>query len=104
VVDQLVERRVAERVVLHLHHGAPAGHAEADRGSEDSRLGERGVDAALGTEPVLKARGGTKDPAELADVLSHHEDGRVALHLDVQRVVHRLDEQELAHEPASLGS
>ena len=37
VGDELVEARVAERVVLHLAHRPPARHAQADRGAEDAR-------------------------------------------------------------------
>ena len=101
VVDELVERRVAERVVLHLDHGAPAGHAETDGRPDDPSLGERRVHAPVLPETLLQARGGTEYPSEGADVLAHDHDRLVALHLDVERVVHRLDEQELSHRGSS---
>ena len=71
VVDELVERRVAERVVLHLADRPPAGHAQADGGAEDPGLGERRVDAAIGAEALLQPCGRAEDAAELADVLAH---------------------------------
>ena len=97
VRDQLVEARVRERVVLHLDHGAPAGHAEADRRAEHPGLGERHVDAAVGAEPVAQPRGRAEDAARAADVLAEHEHVAVARELRVERVVDRLDERQLSH-------
>ena len=97
VVDELVERGVAEGVVLHLAHGAPAREAQADRRPEDPRLRERRVDAAVGAEALLQTGSGAEDAPEPSDVLAHDQDRRVALHLDVERVVHRLDEEPLSH-------
>jgi hypothetical protein len=53
VRDELVEARVRERVVLHLAHGAPPGHAEADGSAEDPGFCERRVDAAVDAEALL---------------------------------------------------
>ncbi len=96
MVDELVERGIAERVVLHLADRPPAGHAQPDRGAEDARLGERRVDAAVGAEPFLEACRGPEHAAQPPDVLAHDHDRAIALHLDVERVVHGLDE-EAAH-------
>ena len=104
VVDELVERRIAEGVVLHLADGPPAGHAQADGGAEDPRLRERRVDAAVGAEALLEPGRRAEDAAEPPDVLAHDQHGRVALHLDVERVVHGLDEKALAHLPRILRS
>ena len=97
MVDELVERGVAEGVVLHLADRAPPGHAQADGGADDPRLRERSVDAAVGSEPLLEAGRRTEDATELSDVLAHDEHRRIALHLAVEGVVHRLDEKALAH-------
>ena len=97
VVDELVERRVAERVVLHLAHRPPPGHAQPHRSAEDACLGERRVDAAVASEPLLEACRGAKDPTQPADVLAHDHDSRVALHLDMEGVVDRLDQEALRH-------
>ena len=101
VRDQLVEAGVRERVVLHLAHRPEAGHAEPDRGAEDPGLGERRVDAAVGAEAVAEPGGGAEDAARAADVLAHHHHVRVALHLDVQRVVDGLDQVALSHRGSS---
>ena len=105
VGDQLVEAGVRERVVLHLADRPEAGHAEPDRRAEDPRLGERRVDAAVGAEAVAQPRGRAEDAAGAADVLAHHQHVVVALHLDVQRVVDRLDEAagQLTEDPPQLG-
>ena len=66
MVDQLVEARVREGVVLHLADRAPARQAEADGAAEDPRLGEWHVDAAIRPEPVTQADRGAKDTAGAA--------------------------------------
>ena len=101
VGDQLVEAGIRERVVLHLADGPEARHAEPDRRAEDPGLGERRVDAAVGAEAVAQARSRAEDAAGAADVLAQHQHVRVALHLDVQGVVDRLDEQQLTHRGSS---
>ena len=103
VRDQLVEARIREGVVLHLDDGTPAGHAEADGGAEDPGLGERRVDAAVGAEAIAKAGRRAEDAAQPADVLAEHHHGVVAGELDVQRVVDRLDEQELTRRHGGRG-
>ena len=56
VADDLLEGRVGERVELHLHDGAQAVHGHADRGADDARLGQGGVEdprvPELGRQPV----------------------------------------------------
>jgi hypothetical protein len=96
VRDQLVERGVAERVVLHLTDGAPAGHAEPDGAAHDPGLGQRHVDAAVGPEALAQPGGGAEDAARAAHVLAENHDRVVALHLDVERVVDRVDEELLS--------
>ena len=55
-----------------------------------------------GAEALLEPGGRAKDAAELPDVLAHDHDRVVALHLDVERVVHGLDEESLAHGATSV--
>ena len=97
VCNQLVERRVAERVVLHLADRLEAGHAEPDRGAHDPRLGERRVDAAVGAEPVEQPGRRPEHSARAADVLAHHHHVLVAPELDLETVVDRLHERQLSH-------
>ena len=97
VVDELIESRVAERVVLHLHDRAPAGHAQPDRSAHDPCLRERRVDAPVRAEALLEPGRRAEDATELADVLAHDEHRRIALHLHVERVVDGLHEELLSH-------
>ena len=97
VRDQLVEARVRERVVLHLAHGPPPRHAEADRRAEQAGLGERCVEAAVRAEPVAQAGGRAEDAAGAPDVLAQHHHVLVARQLAVERVVDRLDQGQLSH-------
>ena len=95
MVDQLVEARVRECVVLHLDDRAPAGHAETDGGAEDPGLGERRVDAAVRAKPVAQPGRRPEDAPEAPDVLSENHHRLVSRELDVKGVVDRLDEEEL---------
>ena len=97
VVDQLIERRVREGVVLHLADRAKPGHAQPDGGAHDPSLRQRSVHAALGAEALAQAGGGAEHASRPADVLAHDEHGLVTLHLDVERVVHRLHDGQLRH-------
>ena len=101
VRDQLVESRVAERVVLHLADRPPAGHAEPDRGAHDPGLGERRVDAPVGPEAVAQPRRRSEDASGAPHVLAHDHDVLVALELDLEAVVDRLDERQLTHRAPS---
>ncbi len=80
LTDDLVESRIDEPVELDLTHRPVAPHRQADRGADDPRLGERGVDDALLAEVLLQTVGDAEDAAELADVLTHDEDPLVVLH------------------------
>ena len=104
VGDQLVEARIREGVVLHLADRLPAGHAEPDRAAEDPGLGERRVDAAVLAEAVAQPGRRAEDAAGAADVLAHDHHRVVARELDVERVVDRLDEEELSHPSPRGGS
>ena len=63
-----------------------------------------------GAEAVAETGRGPEDAAGAPDVLAEHDHGVVAVELDVQRVVDRLDEQQLtrgdrrrAHRSVQLG-
>jgi pyruvate/2-oxoglutarate/acetoin dehydrogenase E1 component len=56
VRDELVEARIRERVVLHLRHGPPARHAQADGGTEDPGFGAE-LAAILAEKAILDLRG-----------------------------------------------
>jgi hypothetical protein len=101
VADELVEAGVAEGLVLHLAHRAPARHGQADRGPEDAGLRERRVDAPVGAEAVEEAGSRTKDAARATDVLAHDHDASVALHLHVEGVIDGLDEGLTRHKRSS---
>jgi hypothetical protein len=66
VRGDLLERRVRERVELHLHHRSQPGHGQADREADDAGLGQRGVEAALVAEAGQQPVGDPEDAAELA--------------------------------------
>lgn len=93
--DDLVVRREDESVELDLHHRAVAAQGEADRGADDARLGERGVDDPVLAEVLLESVGDPEDTAELADVLAHDEDLGVGVEGRAQRLVDRLGQRHL---------
>ena len=73
--------------------GTGDGRANPDAGV--ARLGNRHLADTLLAEPLQQAAGDTEQAADVADVLAHDEDGRVALHLLVQGLVERFDHVEL---------
>ena len=95
VRDHLLERRIAERVELHLDDGAHAVHRHADRGADDARLGERRVPDAVLAELRLQAVGDAEHAAERADVLAVDDDAVVVGHRVAQRGVQRAGHREL---------
>src|SRR2546423_1024337 len=75
------------------------GYAAASGGADDAGLGEGGVHTPFLAKVLLQAVGDPEDAAELADVLAHDEDLRVAFHGPPQPDVDRLAEgQGLAHQ------
>ena len=95
VRDHLLERRIAERVELHLDHRSHAVHRHADGGADDARLGERGVPDAVLAELRLQAVGDAEDAAERADVLAVDDDAVVGRHGVAQGGVERAGHREL---------
>ena len=96
VRDDLLERRVGERVELHLDDRPEPGHGHADREADDAGLGQRGVEAAVLAEVAGEPVGDPEDAAELADVLAEHDDVVVVGHGVAQRGVERLGHRTVA--------
>ena len=78
---------------LDLGDRAQAVDGRTDRGADDHRLGERGVDHAIVAELAPQAVRGEEHAALLADVLAQDDDGLVAPHLLGHAVADRLDER-----------
>jgi hypothetical protein len=111
-LGRLVEERVeahADEVHEHqLGDGPEPGRRRADRDAEVAHLADRRVDDALGAEPADQparrahdAAPGVLDALRLAaaaagDVLAHDDDGGVALHGLVERLVDGEQERQLA--------
>src|ERR1700677_896150 len=79
VAGYLLERRVSERVELHLDHGDQAVHGHADRGADDPGLGQRGIKDPFLAEPRGQAVGHPEHSAEGPDILAEDEYPRVVL-------------------------
>jgi hypothetical protein len=99
----LLERRVGERVELHLDHRAEAVHRHADGHADDAGLGQRGVEAAVRAELRRQAVGDPEDAAQCADVLAEHQHGVVLAHRVTQCGVERLAHGQ-RHRPSSSAS
>ena len=72
--DELLERRVRERVELHLDDRPEPVHRHAEREADDPALGQRGVEAAVLAEVAGEPVGDPEDAAERADVLTEDDD------------------------------
>ena len=73
----LLERRVGERVELHLDHAPPPGEAQPHRGAGDAGLADRRVEDAVVAELGLQPVGDAEDAARAAHVLAEHQQPRV---------------------------
>src|SRR6267378_338540 len=92
LVHDLIERREDEVRELDLRDRAQSVHRHPDRRTDDSRLGQRRVDHALGPELLDQTHGGAEHPTELPHVLAHHYHARIAAHLDPQGVIDGLND------------
>ena len=97
LVGDLVERRVHVVGELNLGDGTQAVEAHADRGRDDAALGERRVEHAPRTEPLLQALRRAEHAAEVAHVLAHHADVRIALEHHLESGPNRLYEVHRGH-------
>src|SRR5207248_6049855 len=97
LVHDLIESRKDEIAELDLGNGPQPVHRHADGGADDPGLRERRVDDAIGAELLDQSDRSAKDAAELAHVFAQHDHARIAAHLDLQRVVDRLDDVPRGH-------
>ena len=95
--DDLVEGGVHEPVELDLAHRSVAAHGKADGRTDDAGLGQRRVDHPAVAEVTLEPLGDPEHAPELADVLTHQDDLRVALHGPAQPGVQRLAQRHGRH-------
>src|SRR3984957_19773924 len=102
LADDLVERGEDEAVKLDLAHRPVAAQRQADRGADDARLGQRGIDHAMLAEVLLQSVRHPEDAAELADILAHDHYLGVGLERLAQPRVERLGESDRAHRAASV--
>jgi hypothetical protein len=90
VVDDLVHRDDREVHGHQLDHGAQAGHRRPHPQAHEPGLADRRVDDPLLAELAQQAAGDLERALVLRDVLAHHEDALVALHLLAHRLGQRL--------------
>ena len=88
-----VQDEVAEHEV---DHRSAAGHGGAASQSHETAFTDRRVDQPGGSVDVEQPGGGVEVSAAGPDAFAHHEDSRVAFHLDGQRLVSRLNEGQLS--------
>ncbi|MDQ0894024.1 hypothetical protein QFZ26_001579 [Agromyces ramosus] len=98
----LVERGEDEAVELDLDDRPVAAHREADRGADDARLGERGVEYALVAELGREPLGHAEHAAERTDVLAHEQHLVVGAHRVAEAGGDRLRHRQGLH-AAALG-
>ncbi len=91
---ELVETGEDEPVELDLADRPEAADRQPDGGADDPGLGQWRVQHAVLAEVLLQAVGDPEDAAELADVLAHHQDLRVALQRRAQAHVQRLGDRD----------
>ena len=82
---------MAEVGELHLGHGRMPFTAAPMASARDKRLGQRGVDHAVGAELLEEAVSHAEHTAARAHVLAEDEHALVALHLLAQAVADCLD-------------
>src|SRR5512140_394333 len=80
-VHELIKAAGNEVRELHFRDRKQAGERRPDTSPGDERLGDRGVDHALGTEAIEQALGHAEGAAADADVLAQTDDSGVVLHL-----------------------
>ena len=108
LIQNLVETDAHEADEHHFGDRPQAGHRGPDRGADEARLADRGIDHALATELLDHALGDAQHPAPgfvalqvfdagaTGHVLAHQHDVRVAAHLHAHGLVQGLSEIEFA--------
>src|SRR5581483_11143715 len=85
----------------HLDDRAKSQHRHADCRADHSRFRDRRIDHALRTVLLQHAGGDAERPFVDADVLTHDEDARIAIHLFHHRGANRVAVTHLAHRTVS---
>ena len=90
-----------EAVELNLRHGAVATQGHTDGGADNAGLAQGRIHDATVAEARLQALSHTVHAAELANILTEHDDGAVGFHGVFQATGNRLSEGQtfnfLAH-------
>ena len=89
---------------LHLDHGPQPHVRGAGRGADDADLGDRAVDDARFPEFRQQALSDLERATVRTDVLTNHEDVRIALHLLEQSLANGLEVGDLRHQTSPLVS
>src|SRR5215472_5326347 len=81
LLDDGFHRRSDEVSELNFRDGPQPDHRRTNRRRDDVALGERRVQHALFAKFFVKSSGSFENAAGESDILAHHEDAVVALHL-----------------------
>ena len=104
LAHDLIEARVDVVGELNLGDRPQAVHGHADGGRDDAALRDRRIEHAILAVLALQPLGGAEHAAEIADVLAHEHDRRIAAEHDVHGRVQRLDHVHVRHASAPLGT
>jgi len=91
LAHDLIERGEDEVCELNLDDRAEAIQRHADRHADDASLRERRVEHALRAVLLLQPLCHAEHAAEVADIFAEDHRALVALHVQVQRLVQRLE-------------
>ena len=80
MIHKLIDARIDEAHELDLTHRLEALRCHTNAQSADQQLGQRRVDHAFGSEPLLQPDRGAEDAAVDAYILAEHDDIGVLLH------------------------
>jgi len=89
LIDDLVDREAREVDIHELRDRSHAGERSANGGPDEADLADRRLHDAHRAELREQAGRHLERAAVLGDVFAQHDDPRVALHLDAERVVQR---------------
>src|SRR4051812_25611864 len=81
---------------LEFGHGPQPHHGRAYRDAGNADLGNRCVHYSQRTKLALESLSRAEDATLLANILTHHDDGWIAVHLLVKRLVHGLHHRDSA--------
>ncbi len=104
LVDDLVDGETGEVDVHELDDRTEAGERGSDACPNDPELADRRLADTPRPELGEQAGGHLKRSAVLGDVLAHHQNPRVALHLESECVAECLRVEQLGHRALNSGS